>query len=86
MAAQRLLYQSSNGDSWYLIRESSGHIFIRHRANKSSGGKVTDLNLSTFLSYGSGPEQMALSKLIGSLAVDEVESGPAESSSGRTDV
>lgn len=46
------LYSSPNGDRWYLIRDTSGDIFIRHEANVASG---------------KGPEHQVLLRLIGSL-------------------
>jgi hypothetical protein len=36
-------YGSSNGGRWTLIRDnSSRRLFVRHEANPSSGGRVTD--------------------------------------------
>lgn len=46
--------------------------FILHKANPSSGGKVSSIELGDFLGGGkAGPEHQALIRLIGSL----VESG-----------
>jgi hypothetical protein len=46
--------------------------FILHKANLSSGGKVTSIELADFLGTGkAGPEHQALIRLIGSF----VESG-----------
>ena len=33
MKKARKLYSSPNGDRWYLIRDVSGEVFIRHEAN-----------------------------------------------------
>ena len=68
----RQLYHSSNGDRWYLARDpDSGRVFVRHRANLASGGRVTDLEVGAFLSQGNAaPEQRELLRLIGTL-VDE---------------
>jgi hypothetical protein len=45
---------------------SSGHKFVRHEANQSSGGHVTDTDLEDFLDIGgSGPEFAALRNLLG---------------------
>jgi hypothetical protein len=54
----REIYRSSNGDRCQLIIErGSGRKLVRHTANTSSGGKVTDTELAGFLSLnGSGPE------------------------------
>jgi hypothetical protein len=73
-AQERELYNSPNGDRWYLAREpETGRIFVRHRANVPSGGKVTDIDIGAFLSGGlRHPEHQALLHLIGTL----VESVP----------
>ena len=39
MKKARKLYSSPNGDRWYLIRDFSGHVFIRHEVNIASGAK-----------------------------------------------
>lgn len=60
------LYQSSNGDRWQLIRETgSGRSFVRHEANPSAGGKVTDSEVEKFLSvHGSAPESVELRRVL----------------------
>jgi hypothetical protein len=69
---QREIYHSENGDRWFLSRDDNGRAFILHKANLSSGGKVTSIELGDFLGAGkAGPEHQALIRLIGSL----VESG-----------
>jgi hypothetical protein len=70
MKKARKLYTSSNGDRWYLIRDPSGALFVRHEANVSSGGHVAHIEIGVFLSSGNGPEQQELLRLIGQL-VDE---------------
>jgi hypothetical protein len=63
-AAQEV-YRSSNGDRWTLIRDTSSDLFVRHEANPSSGGQVTDTDVDAFLSVaGSGPEFAALRRLL----------------------
>lgn len=56
------IYKSENGDSWRLIRDAaSGRTLVRHEANPSSGGHVTDMDGEEFLSRGGcGPEHAAL--------------------------
>jgi hypothetical protein len=49
---QREIYQSENGDRWFLSRDDDGRAFILHKANLSSGGKVSVIELSDFLSGG----------------------------------
>jgi hypothetical protein len=64
-AAQEI-YRSSNGDRWTLIHDaSSGRRFVRHEANPSSGGQVTDTDVDAFLGIArSGPEFAALRRLL----------------------
>jgi hypothetical protein len=70
MKKTRKLYSSPNGDRWFLIRDESGDVFIRHEANAASGGHVAHISLGDFLSSGRGPEHQELLRLIGTL-VDE---------------
>jgi len=60
------IYRSSNGDLWQLIRETeTGRRFVRHTANPSSGGRVTESALNAFLSvHGSGPEFLELKRML----------------------
>jgi hypothetical protein len=61
---QKEIYHSENGDRWFLCR----NVYIEHKANPSSGGKVTIIELGDFLRKGrAGPEHQALTRLIGSL-------------------
>jgi hypothetical protein len=70
MKKVRKLYSSPNGDRWYLIRDPSGAVFVRHEANLASGGHIEHVDIGTFLSDGQGPEQQDLLRLIATL-VDE---------------
>ncbi len=70
MTKARKLYSSPNGDRWYLIRDASGEVFVRHEANSASGGNVAHIDLGTFLSSGEGPEHQELLRLIGTLVDD----------------
>jgi hypothetical protein len=70
----RDLYSGPNGDRWYLCRNTSGKIFVLHRANIPAGGQTSQIELGDFLARGYGPEQQALLEMIGSL----VEPAPAE--------
>lgn len=56
------VYRSENGDSWRLIRDAaSGRMLVRHEANPSSGGHVSDFDSEAFLSRGGpGPEYGAM--------------------------
>ena len=64
----RELYASPNGDRWFLVREPSGAVFVRHEANASSGGHIDHIDLRTFLARGgSGPEHQELLRLMSTL-------------------
>jgi hypothetical protein len=73
LAHERELYSSSNGDRWFLVRDDNGTVFVRHDANRPSGGRHTDFQIGLFLERGPGPEQQELLRLIGTL----VEGSPA---------
>jgi hypothetical protein len=75
MKKARKLYSSPNGDTWYLIGEPTGEVFVRHEANIAFGGQVEHLGIGDFLSSGRGPEQQELLRLIG----PRVEEHPAHS-------
>jgi hypothetical protein len=66
MADERLIYSSENGDRWVLVHEfGSARPFVRHTANLSSGGRVTNTATDEFLSQGrSGPEHLALRRML----------------------
>jgi hypothetical protein len=71
MTKARTLYSSPTGDRWFLIRNASGEVFVRHEANSASGGNVDHIEIGTFLSFGRDPEHEELLRLIGSLLDDE---------------
>ena len=60
------IYRSANGDRWSLMTDtSSARKFVRHEANPSSGGHVTDTDVDDFLDVGGpGPEFAALRNLL----------------------
>lgn len=62
---------SPNGDRWYLIRDASGKVFVRHEANLASGGSAAQIEVGAFLNSGRGLEQQELLRLIGTLLDDE---------------
>jgi len=67
----RELYQSVNGDRWYLACDSAAGVFIRHEPNRASGGKTSNVEIGTFLSQpGQGPEKRELLRLIGTLVTE----------------
>ena len=67
MRKARKLYESPNGDRWYLVRDHTGALFVRHEANVVSGGYVAHIEVGAFLASGKGPEHQELLRLIGSL-------------------
>ena len=70
----RTLYQSSSGDRWRLARDTeTGRVFVQHEANLSSGGRVTEIDIGTFLGTGArGPEHQELLRIIGGLVEDPI--------------
>ena len=59
------IYQSSNGDAWYLSPDVETHrLWVRHQRNRTSGGRSSLIDLEAFLSEGHGPQQEALSDLL----------------------
>ncbi len=60
---------SQNGDRWFLGRDATtGIAHVVHKANASSGGAVTHIELGAFLNQGpSAPEMLGLLRLIGTL-------------------
>jgi hypothetical protein len=65
---RRQLYQSSNGDHWYLCRGRGGKLVVLHDSNRASGGTLSQIDVGTFLTEGNnGPEHQALRQLIGEL-------------------
>jgi hypothetical protein len=65
---EREIYCSENGDRWLLCRDDDGRAFVLHKANVSSGGTATKIDLGDFLGTGkAGPEHQALARLIGRL-------------------
>jgi hypothetical protein len=65
---QSEIYHSENGDRWFLCKYSDTHVYIEHKANLASGGKITEIELRDFLGPGkAGPEYRALTRLIGRL-------------------
>jgi hypothetical protein len=76
------LYRSPNGDTWFLARDpTTGLAFVRHQANASSGGQVTDVEIDDFLGGPQSPERDALLRVIGAFIVDP-QGAEAEETSG----
>jgi hypothetical protein len=62
----RLLYSSSNGDRWFLLRRAeTGKLCVRHEPTPSSGGLSTDIEVDDFLARnGPAPEFQELRRII----------------------
>jgi len=74
---RRELYRSANGDTWFLVRDASGRVYVEHEPNEPSGGQSSRLSVGAFLARGaSGPEHQALNHLIGELVDDAPEEQP----------
>jgi len=54
------LYCSSNGDTWFLERDSAGGAFVVHEPNRPSGGHRSRGSAEEFLKRSQGPERQAL--------------------------
>jgi hypothetical protein len=69
---ERVLYESSNGDAWFLARDPASKMpVVRHQPNLSSGGQVSYTAIGKFLRDGvNGPEHRALLDLIATLIDD----------------
>ena len=65
-ADNKLIYESSNGDSWCLTRNpATGTRAVMHRPNPQSGGQVSYIEIEQFLTEGdNGPEHQALRRLM----------------------
>jgi hypothetical protein len=61
-----LIYESSNGDSWFLTRDPVTRAqAVMHRPNPPSGGQASYIEIHKFLSEGAnGPEHQALRRLM----------------------
>jgi hypothetical protein len=66
MVITKEIYRSSNGDRWTLVHNTdTGRMSVRHEANLSAGGRVTNTDVDAFLSVaGSGPEYAALRRIL----------------------
>ena len=68
-ANERLLYRSSNGDCWHLVRDpASGQPVVKHAPNGASGGQTSLSEVGSFLTRDAhAPERRELLRLIGTL-------------------
>ena len=72
--AFHLLYESSNGDRWFVGRQDDDpRAFVRHQPNAASGGKPSDFGLLEFMAQQQGPQHEAFLALISRLLADYIE-------------
>jgi hypothetical protein len=66
---ERLIYESPNGDAWYLIRiRRTEAVFVRHEPNGASASKARLMPVGEFLNQDTkGPEHHEMLRLIGTL-------------------
>jgi len=71
----RPLYESPNGDRWFLVYSPQAQTaYVHHVPNEASGGKPSNIELAAFLAgEGNAPEKQALMRLIGGQAEAENE-------------
>ncbi len=68
MIETRLLYSSSNGDRWFLVRDiASETVLVKHEPNRSSGGRNSMIDVAEFLTQNHGPQHKSLLRMIGTL-------------------
>jgi hypothetical protein len=75
MAKARILYTSSSGDRWSLVKDATDdRPAVRHDPNPASGGHASLIDIGVFLTRDArGPEHQALLRLIGTLLEDPSE-------------
>jgi hypothetical protein len=72
-STRKELYNSPNGDRWFLLKDNNGKLVVIHEPNKSSGGTPSEVAVDVFLAHsGRGPEHEALVQELAAL-------GPANS-------
>jgi hypothetical protein len=64
-----LLYESNNGDCWFLNRDPmSSAPIVMHKPNRQSGGQASYIEIDKFLQEGAnGPEHQALKRFMETL-------------------
>lgn len=68
-SSSQVIYESSNGDSWQLVDDGSGRHFVRHEANASAGGQVTETGVEQFLRiHATSPQAADLRRVFGAKA------------------
>jgi hypothetical protein len=66
---ETVIYESSNGDCWYLARDAHPErTVVRHQPNRASGGAISYYEINDFLAEGPSPQQEALRRLLSAMA------------------
>jgi hypothetical protein len=61
----KLIYESNNGDTWYLVEDqATGLPVVKHIASPQAGGHISQLGVESFLLSGDGPVHLALRHLL----------------------
>ena len=70
-----VFYSSANGDRWQLVKQAeTGGFMIRHEPNLASGGQVSEVEISDFLSRsGRSPQAEALRELLAKQGILDTE-------------
>ena len=72
--ATELLYESENGDRWFIGSDvAEPRVFVRHEPNKASGGQPANFGLMEFLAQQQGPQHEALLSLLSRLIAERLE-------------
>jgi hypothetical protein len=60
----RALYESPNGDRWFIAHGGDGRVFIRHEPNEPSGGEPANFGILEFMAQQQGPQHEAFLSLV----------------------
>jgi hypothetical protein len=67
------LYCSSNGDTWFLEKNSGRDSFVIHEPNRPSGGHRSRIPVEEFLKRNHGPERQALLRMLDEINKSELD-------------
>jgi hypothetical protein len=72
MSDEILIYESPNGDRWYLAAEAHPErMLVRHQPNLTSGRRSTFFEVDEFLAQAPHPQQEALRRLLGKIGYNQ---------------
>src|SRR5215475_2118745 len=61
---ETLIYESPNGDRWFLTEAHPERLLVRHQPNLASGGRAAFFEVEDFLAQAPHPQQEALRRLL----------------------